>query len=118
MSNEESDAIDAVSWPSTVTDAAARVVALLSPAEKATLASASDDDLLTQHFGIGMQIRNTFGLWTGNTHLLDDCTRARELSNGKTETALDDTSLLLGRMDVDGASQTILLAARDLARSL
>lgn len=84
------------------------------------LASASEQDLVTQHFGIGMWIRNDFGLWAEqNTLLLDDCTRYKlgtSTPNGGTESEIDQISRYLGRMDADGASKTILLAARELAR--
>ena len=30
------------------------------------------DDLINAHFGLGMWIRNNFGLWDGNTSLKED----------------------------------------------
>ena len=71
--------------------------------------------------GIGMQIRNNFGLWGGNTQLLDECTfssRSPIRRAERDEPGTDEALRFLGRMDADGASQTILRAARDLARSL
>jgi hypothetical protein len=118
VSKDESDELDATLWPSTVSDAASRILADLSPAETLSLASASDEDLLSLHFGMGMQIRNNFGLWSENIQLLDDCTRTGHLHDGPADGDIDEMSLFVGRMDVDGASHTILVAARDLARSM
>jgi hypothetical protein len=105
-------------WPSTINAAAERVLSELTPTEKASLAVATDEDLFSQHFGLCMQIRNDFGLWSGNTQLLDDCTRWQHLQDGQPESEVDEMMLFLGRMDADGASNTILLAARDQARLL
>ncbi len=121
LNNIEADDIDRETWPSTINEAAARIVANLSPAERAGLASLSDGDLFAQHFGMGMQIRNNFGLWRGNTQLLDECTlssRSPIRGADHDEPVPDEALLFIGRMDADGASHTILRAARDLARSL
>lgn len=75
---------------------------------------------MAQHFGLGLQIRNNFGLWGGNTKLLDDCTVTTCQAIGQTENdepEADEEFLFAGRMDADGASERILRAARDLARS-
>ena len=99
MSNDDSDEIDSTTWPKTVSEAAVRILAGFTPSERAALASMTDDELLGQHFGMGMQIRNVFGLHGGNAALLDDC------------------RCNFGAWLADDASQTILRAARDLARS-
>ncbi len=118
--NDESADIDPAAWPSTINEAATRIVANLSPQERADLASWNEDDLMAQHFGMGIQIRNNFGLWGENTKLLDDCTMSSGQATGQIENDEFDTEMLLcvGRMNADGASEIILRAARDLARSL
>ena len=117
MSNDPSGDLDSASWPATVSEAAARIVRALSRREKSGLASASDEDLYAHHFGLGASIRNNFGLWEGNTDLLDDCTQRAQSTDRKANGELGEAALFVGRMDVDGASHTILLAARDIARS-
>jgi hypothetical protein len=54
-------------WPTTV-DEAVRNVLLRIPLDlKVEIAFMSKkDDLVSFHFGLGLQIRNRFGLWRGN----------------------------------------------------
>ena len=107
-------------WPSTVREAAAQVLANLSPTERENLAAASDSDLSMEHFGMGLWIRNSFGLWGANTPLLDDCAfskHAEDRLHPNAEPEINEDFLFFYRMDADGASSTILRAARDLARS-
>lgn len=60
-------------WPRTVEDAARRVLDELPPEELDVLAGMARRDLLEAHRGLGMGIRNGFGLWQGNEELLADC---------------------------------------------
>jgi len=60
-------------WPRTVEDAARRVLDELPPEELHVLAGMARCDLLDAHRGLGMGIRNGFGLWQGNKELLADC---------------------------------------------
>lgn len=43
----------------------------LAAGEKVKIAAMSRDDLINLHFGLGTSIRNDFGLWCGNTALLE-----------------------------------------------
>jgi hypothetical protein len=57
-------------WPVHLDDAVETVIDRLSPEDQAQMARASDDELVDFHFGLGMAIRNDFGLWAGNDRLL------------------------------------------------
>ena len=37
------------------------------------------EDLIHYYFGLGMYIRNAFGLWRGNKALLDDCSKGEQV---------------------------------------
>ena len=61
--------------PQTVEEAVERLIATLSVEEKCNLRDSSDDDLVCFHFGLGLFIRNAFGLNSGNNALLAACAR-------------------------------------------
>jgi hypothetical protein len=61
------------SWPRTLQDAVDLLVRTLSPAEKDDIAARSEDNLIDLHFGLGVRIREDFGLWRGNLALLRSC---------------------------------------------
>ena len=58
-------------WPLTVDAASDKVMAQLSDEQKAELRATSKENLNNYHFGLGMTIRNQFGLWQGNWALLE-----------------------------------------------
>ena len=45
---------------------------MLPEADKVNIAAKSQDQLIELHFGLGMWIRNNFGLWQGNAALAQD----------------------------------------------
>jgi len=59
--------------PKTVDEAVERLLATLSEDELQQIANTSENDLFMLHFGLGQNIRNSFGLWQGNQALLDSC---------------------------------------------
>lgn len=60
-------------WPRTFQEAVDLVNRTLSPAEKHDFAARSEDDLMDLHFGLGLRIREDFGLWRENRALLLSC---------------------------------------------
>lgn len=60
-------------WPRTCHEAIDRIVSAMSDADKAALRKDKREDLVMYHFGWGTGIRNSFGLWGGNTALAEDC---------------------------------------------
>lgn len=60
-------------WPASVDEAAERLVSELDEASKKKVRETPRDKLIQFHMGWGMGIRNTFGLWQGNTSLLKSC---------------------------------------------
>jgi hypothetical protein len=64
---------DSREWPRTVDEAVERLLSILSEDDRRTIAQASEDDLAGYHFGLGIAIRNQFGLWGGNQELLASC---------------------------------------------
>lgn len=57
--------------PQTIEQAVGVLLEQLPADEKCKIAAASQDNLFILHFGLGTQIRNDFGLWGGNTTLLE-----------------------------------------------
>lgn len=64
--------------PSTVAQAVALLLTQLKPEDKEEVRKMKKDDLIQLHFGLGMYIRNNFGLWQGNQDLLNDCGNVHE----------------------------------------
>jgi len=65
--------IEAKRWPKTVDEAVDLLVVHMSEEEKAELRGMSKEGLLMLHHELGVCIRNSFGLWEGNTELLESC---------------------------------------------
>ncbi len=63
-------------WPTSVDEAVDRLLADMQDEDTAALRAMSEDDLIDLHFGLGMYIRNAFGLWQGNKALLASCAEA------------------------------------------
>ena len=64
-------------WPRTLNEAVDRLALMLSQAEKEEISATTEADLIGLHFGLGMRIRNEFGLWHDNRDLLMDCQRIK-----------------------------------------
>jgi hypothetical protein len=48
----------------------------MGPEAVQRLRSLAKDELIELHFSLGLNIRNSFGLWGGNQALLDSCAKA------------------------------------------
>ncbi|MCJ7544858.1 MAG: hypothetical protein MUP47_09920 [Phycisphaerae bacterium] len=57
-------------WPATVDEAVGRLMTELAEEDIGTIRDMKREDLTTLHVGLGMWIRNEFGLWGGNEALL------------------------------------------------
>ena len=60
-------------WSKTVDEAVAKILSEMPEKDRSRLKSTPEDDLINFHFGLGMFIRNEFGLWAGNKKLLNSC---------------------------------------------
>jgi hypothetical protein len=60
-------------WPLDVEHAVAELLVRLPDDDHDSLRSMAASDLVTLHFGLGLAIRNEFGLLAGNTALLAAC---------------------------------------------
>lgn len=60
-------------WPRTIREAVDHLLGVLSEENKAEIRVLQKPELARHHFGLGVHIRNNFGLWQGNQVLLDDC---------------------------------------------
>lgn len=58
--------------PKTVDEAVDEIIATFPRDVLEKLASMTEEDLIECHFGLGLWIRNNFGLWKGNKALLED----------------------------------------------
>lgn len=80
--------------PTTIIEAVNILLSELTIEDKHRIKDSSEDDLINFHIGLGMTIRNIFGLWKQDSKLFENC---RELSG----------NLIL---DVDTASEMIIKA--------
>jgi hypothetical protein len=64
-------------WPRTVDEAVDRLISVLSDENKQVIRDNTEGNLIDYHFGLGMYIRNQFGLWAGNKALLESCVAQR-----------------------------------------
>ncbi len=94
--------------PATVEEAAREVLSWLSAEDRVRLAAKGRGQLIDEHFGLAMAIRNELGLRHGNEELLEDCWR-------------HETSQLYSRFralyTADEASGVIVERAWELARA-
>ncbi len=65
MSTQDSD------WPKTGEEAAHSILEKMSADDKDRVRKTRREDLILYHLGWGADIRNAFGLWKGNTALLE-----------------------------------------------
>jgi hypothetical protein len=61
--------------PVDVMDAVHRLTAEMPLKDRTTLSNMTENELYTLNFTLGSYIRNHFGIWTGNTALMDSCRR-------------------------------------------
>jgi hypothetical protein len=66
-------------WPTTVDEAARRIVGALDNESKAHVRTTKKDQLIQYHHSWGMGIRNSLGLWRGNEKLLESCGQGRRI---------------------------------------
>jgi hypothetical protein len=59
--------------PETVDEAVNRLMAILDGEQKVVIAAMREEDLIDLHFGLGMAIRNAFGLHEPGSKLLASC---------------------------------------------
>lgn len=64
-------ATQAPGWPKTVEEAAQRILETMSEEDRKRVRETHRQDLIRFHHGWGSGIRNAFGLWQGNTALLE-----------------------------------------------
>jgi hypothetical protein len=73
---ETVDQPDPNTWPRTLTAAVDQILNRIGDKSKAVLRGTAEDELIRLHMTWGMAIRNEFGLWRGNVHLLESCGEA------------------------------------------
>jgi hypothetical protein len=62
--------------PESLDEAVKRLMAILDEEQKAAIAAMREKDLTDLHFGLGMAIRNAFGLHEPGSQLLTSCSVA------------------------------------------
>jgi hypothetical protein len=67
-------------WPTTLDEALDRLMEVLIPAQRDEIRDASN--LIEYHLGLDMWIRNQFGLWRGNTALIQSVADAQGQPHG------------------------------------
>jgi hypothetical protein len=67
---DSSDFCSPESWPTTLEEAIRQIIAQMPENDRDALRKMSRSSLLGLHFGLGMYIRNRYGLLQGNEELL------------------------------------------------
>lgn len=80
--------------PTTLAEAVDQVQTWLTPDQLSAFAAKSEEDLNDYHFGLGMRIRNEFGLWDPSSSLLRDCEASQDRGGSIHP---DDASMLILR---------------------
>ncbi len=62
-----------IKTPKTVNDAVDLLMRILTDEQKNEIRALKEDDLIDLHFGLGLAIRNAFGLHDLDSKLLADC---------------------------------------------
>jgi hypothetical protein len=62
-----------IQHPKSVAEAVDRLMTILDNEQKATIGAVSENDLIELHFGLGLAIRNGFGLHDQGSELLASC---------------------------------------------
>ena len=78
-------------WPDSVVGAVDRLISDLPLKDKIAIARMDEADLIGLRLSLGEYIRDRFGLWSGNEHLMEACRAA----SGKRELQAEDASTLL-----------------------
>ncbi|HSM41657.1 MAG TPA: DUF6794 domain-containing protein [Afifellaceae bacterium] len=68
-----SSALAQIQWPEACEEAVDWLLRDLPAESRANLAAYKKDELILLHHGFGTGIRNEFGLWGGNTSLIQSC---------------------------------------------
>jgi hypothetical protein len=68
---QDTKVLESGEWPVTVEAVVVDIIASLSAEDKKRVRDTSDKDLIRFHFGWGAGIRNHYGLWRGNTQLIE-----------------------------------------------
>jgi hypothetical protein len=79
--------------PRTLAEAIDCLSQSLTPDELSAFAAQSEEELIDRHWGLGMRIRNDFGLWDPGSPLLQDC--AAHKAPGAGWLHPDDASLMI-----------------------
>jgi len=79
--------------PTTITEAVNILLSELTIEDKNRIKESSEDGLINFHIGLGMTIRNIFGLWKKDSKLFEDCKK----SSGDPSLHVDDASAMIIR---------------------
>lgn len=78
-------------YPGSVEEAVEILHANMGLNDEILLATMLEVDLIDAHVALGYQIRHEFGLWTGNSALLESC----RIISGDKNLHVDDASMLI-----------------------
>jgi len=73
--------------PSTITEAVNKLLSDLSIEDKRQIKNSREEGLINFHFGLGMGIRNEFGLWEKDSKLYENCKESSGNPNLDVDTA-------------------------------
>jgi uncharacterized protein DUF6794 len=63
-------------WPESVEEAIELLHRLVGAEQGNRLATVPEQDLVFEHLGLALAIRQAFGLWEGNVKLMENCAKA------------------------------------------
>lgn len=78
-------------FPNTISEAVNKLLSDLPLETRHQIMNSSEERLVNFHFGLGVGIRNEFGLWEKNSKLLEDCKKI----SGNPGLHVDDASEII-----------------------
>lgn len=95
---QEQPAPEKTPLPRTVAEAVRQLIDVLPLKDRVTIANMSAEEIVDLNATLGNYIRNSFGLWTGNDHLMWSCSKEA----GRKVVAVEEASaLILARLALD-----------------
>jgi hypothetical protein len=81
--------------PKTVAEAVARLISLMPLKDRATLANMTAEEMVALDVSLGSYIRNSFGIWSENEHLLISC---RAVSRNPSLSAKEASAVIIKKL--------------------
>jgi hypothetical protein len=81
--------------PRSVREAAERLAGDLNDSEKAAISRMDNQEINYLHSSLGRKARDSFGMWSGNEQLMEDCARVMGKAGSQVDQQDASTKILL-----------------------